>query len=377
MPRFSKLFVAAAAAFAAVANADNSGEHHWVEPTDPMAWPTIVTHSSGRIKLGVNDGGNLNVGVAASVPSVDGETVTGMRFVDIDNTLGSGINAEFESTSPGCLCEGWGAAFSQNGGALQSGDANQDDGGLNNIVVASMLMGDSQQVTSHTTVAGCLDVTLKYTPSDLSDFAYKVDMTFENTCADDITELRWRRVMDWDIEPTAFSERVYLEPGTASDLTCLHDNGFCRADPTISCGGITVGCVASGSETDAGVADHGAGFFFQFSDITAATPLAQGETRSVRTYYGAANTYAQAISEMSKLGDVEAYSIGVPSFADRDSGGPAHFFAFGGVGGDVIIPPEDDATVPCDCPATTVSTEGSSVTLSFSEDGPFTDSCTA
>lgn len=168
---------------------------------------------------------------------------------------------------------------------------------------------------------------------------------------------------------------MFLRRGNAADLKCLHDDGFCSNYPDGSCtSGINVpACIDTADEVAAGSGDHGASFTFEFQDITTATPLVNGATKTFRTYYGAGRSYDHAKEVMGALGDVEAYSIAISS----EEPSPAHFFAFAGVGGSVVIPPTGGVvTAPCGgCPVTSAATDGHKVTLEFNEDGPYNAVC--
>ena len=55
-------------------------------------------------------------------------------------------------------------------------------------------------------------------------------MTVKNTGANAITDLRYRRAIDWDIEPTAFDEWVTIK-GTSPQLLFTSDDGFASTNP--------------------------------------------------------------------------------------------------------------------------------------------------
>lgn len=295
-----------------------------------MAAPSASAHpanaiiSNGTIQLGVWDEGHLNV--PGGAPSSEtGTTTVGLRY------LPTGA----EATAPGCLCEGWGAADAISG---VTGHANEAAGGVTNLTPVSFT-SDARSAVSVVDVGTTLRVTHDYHPSATPNL-YEVDVTVENISASPV-DLRYRRVMDWDVEPTAFSEFVTIQ-GTAgaTDVLFASNNGFASANPLA--GPSDIGSI--GDFVDAGPTDHGALFDFGFGALDA------GATKSFRTYYGAAANEADALAALGAVG-AEVYSLGQPSSTDPKVGDPNTFiFAFAGVGGvpvggvnvDVDIKPGSD-----------------------------------
>ena len=162
--------------------------------------PAII--SNGTIQLGINPEGELNV--PGTVPSSGGTLPVGLRYLP--------TNAE--ATAPGCLCEGWGAADAI---SAVSGSANIDVGGVQNLTPVSFDTTASTAVSvtdvGPAGAAPTLRVTHDYHPSAVPNL-YEVTVTIQNTSAATVTP-RYRRVMDWDIEPTAV-------PGVH------HDRRHCR-----------------------------------------------------------------------------------------------------------------------------------------------------
>ena len=290
--------------------------------------PAII--DNGTVQLGINPEGHLNVHGPASSGGV---AFVGLRFVPTNN----------EATAPGCLCEGWGVANAAAGDQF-SGYANvSTDGGVVGLVVQP---GTGVTVpTGHTkaesvgsafksivtTTNGRLKVTHDYHPSASSNL-YQVDVTIENIGVDPIGDLRYRRVMDWDVEPTAFNEFVTGKKGTATDLTFFSNNGFATANPLVP-GGNLFTCPVNGDFEDCGPADHGALFDFSFGT------LAPGGNKAFRIFYGAAATEAAAMAALAAVG-AEAFSFGQPNTIGGPTlGTPNTFiFAFAGIGGTPVIP---------------------------------------
>ena len=170
--------------------------------------------SNGTVQLGVNCTGNLNVD-GGSPSSGEGTTVVGLRYVP--------TNAD--STSPGCLCEGWGVADATAG---VTGYANESSGTAN-VAVQDFTKTDTT-ATSKVAVGSTFEVTHEYKPSTASSNLYQVNVSVRNVSASAV-HLRYRRVMDWDIEPTAFSEFSTVNKGSASEIVFTSNDGFATADP--------------------------------------------------------------------------------------------------------------------------------------------------
>jgi type IV pilus assembly protein PilY1 len=177
-----------------------------------------------------------------------------------------------------------------------------------------------------TNLAG-LEIVHDYHPSASANL-YEATVTITNNTGADVTDLRYRRVMDWDIPPTEFSEFVTLQGAGLGDLAGGNSgsNGFQTANPTIPCGDYTE--PENTNFTDSGPADHGACFTFAFGD------LADGASKTFQIYYGAAPTEAAAFAALAAVGAEGIYSFGQSSTTGGPSAGtPATFiFGFGGVG---------------------------------------------
>jgi hypothetical protein len=268
---------------------------------------------NGTIMLGVHSEGHLNV-PGGPPSSGTGTTVVGLRY------LPTGA----EATAPGCLCEGWGAADAYSG---VTGYANESVDGIINITPISFFTTTTTAMST-VEIQDVLRVTHDYHPTPLTPYLYEVEVTIENISAATV-QPRYRRVMDWDIEPTAFAEYVTIQTGTASNIIFTSDDGFATANPL----GPQTSLNFTGEAIDDGPADHGALWDFQFDDLN------PGESYTFVTFYGAAGTEAAAISALAAVG-AEAYSFGQASDPwDPAIGDPNTFiFAFAGVGGGVIFP---------------------------------------
>jgi len=278
--------------------------------------------TTATVALGVNDLGHLN--------TRDGDITVNASATGVAAFIEGGADGTgwYDATSPGCLCEGWGVAASG-----VSGYASVDSGGISNLTLDSFT-ADSSSATSKVFLTSMPDlkVTHAYAPSASLD-VFEAKVTIENTSAATMTDLRYRRAMDWDIPFTEFNEYVTIGgTGTTADLLASSDNGFATPDPLG--GGISdlAGCGINTDFVDCGPSDHGAVFDFGFGD------LAAGESKTFSIFYGASVDEAAAFAALGDIG-AELFSFGQES-GDPKGGTPrTYIFAFSGVGGSVIVPP--------------------------------------
>ena len=274
--------------------------------------------TNGLVTLGVNEYGDLNVAKDAGTgaypgTSVGGATAVGLRY-DLDGK-------SYAFTEVGCLCEGWGAGIVSTG---ISGYANQDagSGGTANLTLVSFSATDST-ATSVVRIGNSLEVTQTYQPSAVANL-YEVIVSITNISGVDLAagDLRYRRVMDWDIEPSAYNEYVTiggvpdaLGIANGTNLRRVGNNGFATADPLKDSGknagsgglqAIATNCPVNTNFTDCGPSDQGALFDFEFE------ALANGATRSFSLFYGAAESELDALAALNAVG-AEIYSLGQSS----------------------------------------------------------------
>lgn len=286
----------------------------------PSHAAAVITN--GTVTLGVDDLGQLNV---PGAPSSGGTTYVGLRY----NATGS------EATAPGCLCEGWGVGLVSSG---ISGYANNSAGtsGLSLVSFAST----ATTATSITRVGSSLEITHFYHPSSNANL-YQVDVSIKNISGSTITggDLVYRRVMDWDVEPTPFDEYVTINGvplalglANGNNIRGTGDNGFASSDP-LSGDSRSLYCAQDANFADCGPSDHGALFDFEFES------LVDGATRVFTTFYGAAGNESDALSALTSVG-AGLYSLG-QTRTDPTGGTPNTFiFGFGSDGG-VLTPPRN------------------------------------
>ena len=251
-----------------------------------------VVISNGLIKLGVTRSGALNV----DVPGDSHYNVVGLRYIFPDLTEG-------DSTSYGCLCEGWGAGadgipiFFNRAAGSSSYLAGSDVFSSTPTTAISNITSSDER----------LRVTHDYHPSTSTPNLYEVIVTLENIGTTPINELLYRRNMDWDIFPTEFAECVTIQPdpSTVVFLETADNNGFSSSNPYVgSIGSAPLDTPAP--FTDLGPFDHGATFNFKFN------ALDPGSSFSFKTYYGAGGNQEEAEGALSSVA-AEAYSFGKPN----------------------------------------------------------------
>ena len=275
--------------------------------------------TTATVAMGINDEGHLNLS-AGSIVSNSGATGLAAKFPD-----GSWRDA----TSPGCYCEGWGVSVN----GTTSGYANiSSDGGATNLTVDSFASTASTatSMVSLSSLPG-LKVTHAYSPSDNAPgVLFKTVVTITNTTGATVNDLKYVRVMDWDVPPTEFSEYVTIKGTSATALEQSGENGFNSANPLAAYS--SYGACDDIDCTDIGPRDHGAYFRFNFGS------LADGESFTFTTFYGAAATEAAALAALVAEG-AGLYSFGQQN-GDPTNGTPATFiFAFDGVGDPAVPEP--------------------------------------
>ena len=291
--------------------------HVDVTVTRPCASMPGACIDNHVIQLGINPEGHLNLNGGA--PSLGGVTAVGLRY----------LPTKAEATAPGCLCEGWGAADATTG---TTGYADVFEDGVKNLSLVSFSSTDDTATSVVDIKNGTGDpvmrVTHDYHPS-ITPNLYDAEVTIQNTSSAPVSP-RYRRVMDWDIEPTAFSEYVTIQGRNATALLYSNDNGFQTANPL----GARTPIAFEGDAIDNGPLDHGALFDFGFPT------LAPGAKLTFDIFYGAAGTETGALTAIHDV-DAEVYSLGQPSTPDGPTlGTPNTFvFAFKGVGGSPVNKP--------------------------------------
>jgi len=294
--------------------------------------------ATATIALGVNNEGHLNTADPNGVTFPVNSYYTGLAYKDASGNWQ-------DATAPGCYCEGWGVSASTSSGSV-SGYANvSSDGGANNLTAGAIVTdagagtGSYINTTASLTSTPGLTVTHAYSLADNTSNLFKSVVTISNTTGETINDVKYVRVMDWDVPPTEFNEYVtILGTSTTTLLEKSHNNGFNTANPLNDYGQISAYCGVDVDFVDCGAADHGAYFRFNFGS------LADGESYDFTIFYGAATSEALADAAVSAE-DIELYSYGQQS-GDPSTGTPATFiFGFSGVGGTPVNPVPEPASL--------------------------------
>lgn len=268
--------------------------------------------------LGLNDEGHLNVFEPG--PDPGGDPIGLWR-------IGLG-----DATSPGCLCEGWGVSVN----GTTSGFVNESAGsgglapGTFTIGPVNPITGFPSAATSNTGLLG-IDVGIQhaYGPS-LYSGVFQAVVTIDNRTGGTVNDVRYRRVMDWDVPPTEFDEYVTHGGvvdnlvGNGGNVLFASDDGFLSSDPLSGTGFINPETVNT-DFIDNGPDDHGSIFDFAFGSLDA------GERRQFNIFYGSTANEEDALEAIDVLG-IDVYSLGQ---SNPDSGG--------------FDPDDDFPTDPEDC----------------------------
>ena len=287
-------FLVAAAATAAISLA----------AVDAMASATIQ-YPSGRTFLLVNEQGHLN----GFPNSLDPAFPNPLPVISNPFAMGLFYDGVGDGTVDGCLCEGWGASANFTGAGFTSMGASVDNGGVSGLSGTVQFGATASTAFSQVSSANSLlSVTHEFGPSIAFD-VFQVNVTITNNSASEIAQdIVYRRIMDWDIQPTPFDEFVTIQGVEANlevnggNVRRAVDNGFDAANPGF--GQLTpINEPINTDFHDSGPNDHGAGFDFAFGD------LAPGESRNFNIFYGATPNQAQAEAAVNTLG-LDVWSFG-------------------------------------------------------------------
>jgi type IV pilus assembly protein PilY1 len=231
-----------------------------------------------------------------------------------------------DAITPGCLCEGWGAAA--------NGVGNYTYGnGVDVGISSASLVG----LTSTVQLANGLRVTHTYSPA-AGGVLFKVDISIENTTAALASDVRYARTLDWDVPPGHFSDdrTTIFVPGSAPAGKVLHTsfNPFAAPDPMVKRLGSFLGSPPDDTNGTDFPNDLGAYFILTFGD------LAIGASTTFTTYIGGADTTDALLAAFALVG-IEAFTYSFDT--DPSSGrGPTFGWGFAGVG----LPPIGTAPEP-------------------------------
>ena len=194
---------------------------------------------------------------------------------------------------------------------------------------------DASTATSVVSIDDKLRVTHAFAPSPATPNLYEIKVTLENIGTTSLPDVRYTRLMDWDVEPTAFDEFVTIQRGTtpapAGSLIYSSDDGFADSDPFGS--RVPIDPASENADyTDKGPDDHGALFDFSFGSL----PV--GGKKEFSIFYGAAGTETAANAAISAAA-LELYSLGQPNGGELTGEPNTFIWGFKAVGGAPVIPP--------------------------------------
>lgn len=259
------------------------------------AWSAAVL-DTGSVRMGVTDSGALGyAGVGLSLTGGPGDAIT-----------------------PGCLCEGWGAASNGLGAYSYAG------GGSTLRIASSSLVAGATPDQAVSTVMLTTGMRVTHTYSSAAGGAlFRVNVSLENTTGANMTDVRYARTLDWDVPPGHFSDdftSIYAgsPTGPAGDVLHTSFDPFAVPNPMLL-RDYTYGGPADASSYDH-TGDLGAYFVLGFGD------LAAGASREFTTYIGAAFTTAALLDAFADVG-IEAYS-----YSFDDSRTATYGWGFGDIG---------------------------------------------
>ncbi len=227
---------------------------------------------------------------------------TGLIRMGIGDDAGLGQNGvglvgpTGDAITPGCLCEGWGAAAGGNSGYTYGGGRS---GISSALTTAPDTDGADLSAQSVVVMSNGLQVTHSYSYA-ASGTLFRVAVEMLNQSGGALTDVRYARTLDWDVTPGFFSNNfttVYggTPTGPGGKVLTTSTNPFAVPDPL----------VFRGQEQDTNVTnsagDKGGFFVFGFGD------LADGESATFTTYIGADGTIGGLLDAFAAVG-VEAYS---------------------------------------------------------------------
>ena len=329
-----------------------------------------TTTADQKIALGILPEGHMGVGGSLDIARNAGYTGIAYNF--------GGSTGWEDATTPGCLCEGWGAGAVDKHGRQSHGEADEAlvrPGGVKNLEVKSFVV-DETSIESTVWIKDhlgnpILEVKHVFGPSTLRpDELFEGLITMTNISGSTLTDVRYNRTMDWDIPPTEFSEIVTIVGAAASAASATKpkvlrsgNNGFRNPNVfgsryTRYAWGATDPRMSENSDKERyGPADHGFTATFGLDDLIC------GEAHTFKIYYGAAATRSLMEAALTEEG-VSIYSLGEPNNR-RTSSKVTYAFGFKGVSGTALAPslPEKIAILPggVETSETTVQTYASPV----------------
>lgn len=234
------------------------------------------------------------------------------------SSVGLNLPGTGDAITPGCLCEGWGAAANGTG-------AYSYGGGTSGIASSALVITTpTGAVSAVSTVVLTNGMTVKHTYSSAAGGnLFKVDVSIINTSGAGVTDVRYARTLDWDVPPGHYSDdftTIYGGTPTGPGGKVLHTsfNPFAVPDPMVLRG--TYGGVPADTNGVDATGDLGAYFILAFG------ALADGAQIDFATYIGADKSKADLLADFATVG-IEAYS-----YSYDNDGTPTFGWGFSGIG---------------------------------------------
>jgi hypothetical protein len=218
------------------------------------------------------------------------------RFGSIDDPGGVGLRLhgqpQTESVLYRCWCEGWGVGVLGGIGGSVTAQLGAKDLSVEDFSVIGNL------AMSRVSVLGGLEVTDTVYPS-VSPNLFTMQVIVANTGAAPLTPVRYRRVVDWDLNQCPGYETVQQRAGDTSFISGVTNDGYADPDPSspLTDRGI------NGWFIDNGPADDGV-----LIEVDPGT-INPGSSKMFTIYYGVATGEAAALSAVDAVG-AQVYSLG-------------------------------------------------------------------
>ena len=316
--------------------------------------------SEQKIALGIRKEGHMG----SSTPNI----ARNARYTGIAYKFDGSYSQDYRSgwydaTSPGCMCEGWGAGFLDRMGRQAYGYANLHSGGVRNLEVKSFVTEETS-ITSTVWIkdsAGqpVLEVTHRYGPAaKVPGALFQALVTMTNISGDTLRAVKYNRTMDWDVPPTEFYNYVTIKGAAASAASSSlpkvrysGDQGFMVPNVWNRSSSYNSRRSAYSLNRDGtfGPANIGHSTTMEFGDLLC------GEAHTFMIYYGAAENRTKMEAAFSTE-DVPFYSLGWPNRYKRGyyyyrryyRSNVTYGFGFKGVSGTAIAPslPSQTAILP-------------------------------
>jgi hypothetical protein len=286
---------------------------------------------NGKVILGVTEYGSLNIPYVGNVLGLPANDPTQTQHIGLRN--GDGLIGQFTFVEGRIPNEGWGAgvkigsSFTNVCGFIGRTDIYRTSVSLTNF---TGINGGS----TATSIVDCgtpdLLVTHDFKPSLQSPDLMQVNVKISNIGANDFDDVQYRRVTDFDVDPTPIiSILTHLGTTTTSSLIFSTNYGICDPRPNVNCtGNEFVGRLYNVDFNNHLSRLQGSTFQFSFGKLNA------GTSKTFQFFYGLSEGRVAA-ETATQLVQAELVSYAQPS--NSTDGFPyTAILAFAGVGGTAL-----------------------------------------